>query len=138
MLGITHRDIKPSNMVFGKDGEVRLVDFGLAKDSKHSLKGKSGTPLYMAPEALKGKSTHKVDIWALGCVAYEMVAGKHPFKSETRSELDVKIVSSDYKLPSSFSPELGSLIKHMLNPDPKQRPTARELWKHAWFGKFIM
>ena len=78
-LGITHRDIKPENIMFGKDGEVRLVDFGLAKDTTHHMKAYAGTPYFMAPEVLNGNYTHKCDIWSLACVLYMLMAGKLPY-----------------------------------------------------------
>ena len=78
-LGITHRDIKPENIMFGKDGEIRLVDFGLAKDTTHHMKSYAGTPYFMAPEVLAGSYTHKCDIWSLACVLYMLMAGKLPF-----------------------------------------------------------
>ena len=74
-LGITHRDIKPENIMYGKDKEVRLVDFGLAKNTKHHMKSYAGTPYFMAPEVILGRYSHKCDIWSLACVLYMLMAG---------------------------------------------------------------
>ena len=61
--------------MFGKDGEVRLVDFGLAKDSNHAIHARAGTPYFMAPEVLNGSYTHKCDIWSLACVLFMLMLG---------------------------------------------------------------
>ena len=78
-LGITHRDIKPENIMFGSDGEVRLVDFGLAKDSQAQMSECVGTLCFIAPEVLNLNYSHKCDIWSLGCVLYLLVVGDIPF-----------------------------------------------------------
>ena len=95
-LGITHRDIKPENIMFGKDNEVRLVDFGLAKDTKHHMKAYAGTPYFMAPEVIKGYYTHKCDIWSLACVLYMLMAGKLPYTGTSREEVFEKIRHANY------------------------------------------
>lgn len=92
-LGITHRDIKPENIMFGRDGEVRLVDFGLAKDTPMHMKSYAGTPYFMAPEVLNGDYTHKCDIWSLACVLYMLMVGKLPFTGSSRNEVFEKIKS---------------------------------------------
>lgn len=135
-VGITHRDIKPENIMYGKDGEIRLVDFGLAKDSVLKMRSYAGTPFFMAPEVLKSCYTHKCDIWSLGCVLYMLLAGKLPFFGKSREEVFEKIGKAEYEECDTFSPELSSLIAQMFTVDPQQRPTAKELWSHAWFHKF--
>ena len=126
-LGITHRDIKPENIMYGHDGEVRLVDFGLAKDSVLKMRAYAGTPFFMAPEVLNGSYTHKCDIWSLGCVLYMLCAGKLPYYGTSREEVFSKIGKAEYSPCSSFSDELQSLIEQMFTLDPSERPTAREL-----------
>lgn len=79
---VVHRDIKPENIMYGRDGEVKLIDFGLAKrlhDSTTNLHTKAGTPHYMAPEVLSGSYNEKCDIWALGVLMYVLVSGYLPF-----------------------------------------------------------
>ncbi len=81
-IGVVHRDIKPENIMYGKDGEVKLIDFGLAKrlhDGVTNLHTKAGTPHYMAPEVLTGSYNEKCDIWALGVLLYVLVSGYLPF-----------------------------------------------------------
>ena len=82
--------------MFGKDGEVRLVDFGLAKDTTHHMKAYAGTPYFMAPEVLNGSYTHKCDIWSLACVLYMLMAGKLPYQGNSRREVFDKIKAGSY------------------------------------------
>ena len=136
-LGITHRDIKPENIMFGKDGEVRLVDFGLAKDTTHHMKSYAGTPYFMAPEVLNGYYTHKCDIWSLACVLYMLMGGKLPFTGSSRKEVFDKIKAGAYVAPSHFSTELKSLLEQMFVTTPEDRPTAAECKTHPWFKKLL-
>jgi serine/threonine-protein kinase len=82
---VVHRDLKPANVMLSPDGSIKLLDFGLAKllASDHVLTyggALVGTPAYMAPEQLLGEPVdHRADLWALGIVAYEMIAGRSPF-----------------------------------------------------------
>ena len=92
--------------MYGKDGEVRLVDFGLAKDTTHHMKSYAGTPYFMAPEVLKGYYTHKCDIWSLACVLYMLMAGRLPFQGKSRAEVFDKIKSGRYLPINHLSKEL--------------------------------
>ena len=96
--------------MYGEDGEIRLVDFGLAKDTQHHMKSYAGTPYFMAPEVLNGNYTHKCDIWSLACVLYMLMAGRLPFQGRTRREVFDKIKTGRYQECNSFSFELKSLL----------------------------
>lgn len=132
-LGITHRDIKPENIMYGKDREVRLVDFGLSKNSKEKMSTYAGTPYFMAPEVIKGEYGHECDIWSLGCVLYMLVAGKLPFEGYSKPEVFGKIQKGQYAMPKC-SEMCQDLIKKMLTVVPGQRPTALQCHQHPWFN----
>jgi serine/threonine protein kinase len=99
--GLVHRDIKPSNFMIGKDGHVTLLDFGIVKtidpsSSEYTMTGTNqqmGTPMYMSPEQVKSTKAvdSRSDIYSLGVVLWQMVAGKKPYNSETLSTFDIQL-----------------------------------------------
>jgi len=143
---IVHRDLKPENVLVCPDGYVVLADFGLAKifdektDMAHTM---CGTPEYMAPEVLLGKSqTFTVDWWALGVLTYELATGRPPFKHKNDRKLRKLIKKGKFPWPDPekhnihLSEDLMDFIKMLLNPDPAARLGAKgapEIMKHQWF-----
>ena len=149
--GIVHRDIKPENIMVRTDGIVKVLDFGLAKlledhardmvDHEADTRalvltdpGKVlGTPQYMSPEQARGEELDaRTDIWSLGVVLYEMLAGRPPFRGETKSHTVVSILESEPPPLTTFAPdipaELQRIVRKALTKDPDSRyQTARDL-----------
>ncbi|MCK6551263.1 protein kinase [Myxococcota bacterium] len=135
--GIIHRDIKPSNILVSKNGEVKLMDFGIARDPQNSeltMVGIAvGTPAYMAPEQIRGdKIDFRTDIFALGIVLYEMIGGEKPWPEEDGRSVTVKVLDEPYKPLSerepSVPPELERIVERCLQKDPAKRyKTTHEL-----------
>jgi eukaryotic-like serine/threonine-protein kinase len=128
--GVVHRDIKGSNVMMTEKGEVKLMDFGLAKMRNVSLLTKEGSTLgtvpYMSPEQAQGsKVDHSTDIWSLGVVMYEMLTGQLPFKSEYETALVYSIINEDPEpvtgLRSGVPMELDRIINKCLEKEPAGR-----------------
>jgi serine/threonine-protein kinase len=142
--GIVHRDLKPTNVRIGTNGEVKLLDFGIAKsDWSPGLTqtgGVIGTPHYLSPEQLgSGKATARSDIWALGIMLYEMLSGKVPFEAESITDLWDKVKAGSYARLASMSTAVmpdpapvraraDRVIARCLKRDPADRyPGVKEL-----------
>jgi serine/threonine protein kinase len=139
--GIVHRDLKPANITLTPGGVVKVLDFGLAttnsagpsEDFTHSptmlnVTRRSvllGTAPYMSPEQARGKPVDKrTDVWALGCVLYEMLTGTAAFSGETTTDVLATILHSDpdwLALPASTPPGMVRLVKRCLEKDLKRR-----------------
>lgn len=128
---ILHRDVKTQN-IFLRKRRVVFGDFGIAKvlDTPKELARTSiGTPYYMAPELFSYKPySYKVDIWALGCIMYEIMNQKHAFDAQHLNALAVKIMKGD-KVPLNtiYSKALRGLVDQMLSPKPRERPNIEEV-----------
>ncbi|GAA5890408.1 hypothetical protein JCM8208_004860 [Rhodotorula glutinis] len=129
---ILHRDIKPENVFLDENHNLKLGDFGLSKAMEQAAMTQTyvGTPYYMSPELINGQPYDvKSDIWALGCLIYELCAGHPPFhEARTQPELAVLIREGKIpELPKAYSPRLGQVVKAMLRQNPKQRPNTAQL-----------
>ncbi len=127
---IIHRDIKPSNILISKKGDVKLIDFGVARDeapSKLTVTGMIvGTPSYMSPEQANGdKLSRQTDIYSLGVLLYEMVTGVKPFNGETNTEVLMKIVKGKFDSPTKHNRDLPygivRIIKKAMRKDTRRR-----------------
>ena len=122
--GYIHYDLKPENILL-VDTVVKLCDFGFtSKDT--TLRW--GTMLYLAPELVLGTGhDHRVDIWALGVLLYELITETLPFCHESDGEVRKQILQCDYDLPSDLSIEVKNLIRSLICKDPEQRISLQEL-----------
>jgi eukaryotic-like serine/threonine-protein kinase len=140
---VVHRDLKPANIAVTPDGKVKVLDFGLAKaladearaidlsQSPTMTQGPSssgmilGTAAYMSPEQARGKAVDKrADIWALGCVLYEMLTGKAAFTGETLTDIIAAVVKNEPEwaaLPADTPAAIRTLLRRCLKKDPLQR-----------------
>ena len=140
--GVIHRDLKPANIKVRDDGTVKVLDFGLAKALGPSPTGDPsesptltamatqmgvimGTAAYMSPEQARGKPVDKrADIWAFGCVVYEMLTGSKPFPGDDISQTLARVIDRDpdwETLPRALPQALDTCLRRCLQKDPRQR-----------------
>jgi serine/threonine-protein kinase len=141
--GVIHRDLKPANIKITSDGKVKVLDFGLAKafagDQDGAILSNSptlsvaatqqgvilGTAAYMSPEQAKGKTVDKrADIWAFGCVLFEMLTGQAAFQGEDVSEVLASVIKGDANLnllPADVHPKVREIVFRCLQKDLKKR-----------------
>lgn len=132
--GIVHRDVKQENCVLDSDGNLKLIDFGLATKflPDQLFQEFCGSAEYAAPELLRGEfyKGPPIDVWAVGVIVFDLVVGDLPFGGESdfsfpRKKLEEAEVSDDF----------GSLLERILCEDPKNRITMKQIEKSKWMEK---
>ncbi|KAI0436866.1 putative 3-phosphoinositide dependent protein kinase-1 [Xylaria telfairii] len=157
--GVIHRDLKPENVLLDDQTHVKITDFGTARllsdprapqapgrieDMGTSSRAKEqddnraasfvGTAEYVSPELLTNKNACKAsDLWAFGCIIYQMLAGRPPFKGGSEYLTFQKIVALDYDFPLGFPPAARDLVERCLVLDPAQRLTIEHIKNHEFF-----
>ncbi|SPO00493.1 related to 3-phosphoinositide dependent protein kinase-1 (PDK1) [Cephalotrichum gorgonifer] len=154
--GVIHRDLKPENVLLDDHMHIKITDFGTAKmladpragdgrdgggpdgQSRKVEDGRArsfvGTAEYVSPELLTNKSSCKAsDLWAFGCIVYQLIAGRPPFKGGSEYLTFQKIVGLDYEFPPGFPPAARDLVERLLVLDPSQRLTIEHIKNHEFF-----
>ncbi|KAH7301442.1 hypothetical protein KP509_23G026700 [Ceratopteris richardii] len=139
--GVIHRDLKPENFLFANKKEnspLKAIDFGLSVFFKPGEKFSEivGSPYYMAPEVLKRNYGPEVDVWSAGVILYILLCGVPPFWAETEQAVAQAILRGALDLKRDpwpiISENAKSLVRQMLEPDPKKRLTAQQVLDHPW------
>lgn len=147
--GVIHRDLKPANLFLSSTGDVKVGDFGLARDlarNRLTIEGQTvGTCKYMAPEQVQGKAdlTGAVDLYALGCLMFQMLTGKPPFEGATVIEVFEKHLFTEPPNLQALAPDtpktLSSVVEKLLAKSPVDRPadaaTTRAMLQAALEGQ---
>ncbi|KAL6929424.1 hypothetical protein ACO0SA_000825 [Hanseniaspora valbyensis] len=143
--GILHRDIKPENILLDKERKVKLTDFGTAKilekeepGDKYDLFTRSksfvGTAEYVSPELLNDSYTdYKCDIWAFGCILFQMIAGKPPFKATNEYLTFQKVQKVQFAFTAGFPTVIRDLVKRILIKQPESRLEISEIKRHMFY-----
>jgi serine/threonine protein kinase len=145
--GVVHRDLKPANVMLTREGQIKLTDFGLAAptiglddEARTRVDAVIGTPAYMAPEQLSGqRCDHRADVYAFGCLAFELLTGRHLFTATNFREMEQQKLA--LRLPpaerigNGISTELAAFLEQALQVVPERRPgSLRPLV--AWASRF--
>ncbi|KAM7151540.1 3-phosphoinositide-dependent protein kinase 1 isoform 1-T1 [Macrochelys suwanniensis] len=131
--GIIHRDLKPENILLNEEMHIQITDFGTAKvlsaDSRQARANSFvGTAQYVSPELLTEKSACKSsDLWALGCIIYQLVAGLPPFRAGNEYLIFQKIIKLEYDFPEKFFPKAKDLVEKLLVLDATKRLGCEEM-----------
>ncbi|KAA0705434.1 3-phosphoinositide-dependent protein kinase 1 [Triplophysa tibetana] len=132
-IGIIHRDLKPENLLLNEEMHIQITDFGTAKQLLSDSTQKRansfvGTAQYVSPELLTEKSACKSsDLWALGCIIYQLVAGLPPFRAGNEYLIFQKILKLEYAFPEKFFPKAKDLVERLLCSDHTKRLGCEEM-----------
>ena len=156
--GVIHRDLKPENVLLDDQMHIKITDFGTAKllpdpreprdpnkpydpvSEAESTRAKSfvGTAEYVSPELLTDKNACKAsDLWAFGCIIYQLLTGRPPFKAANEYQTFQKIVNLEYEFPPGFPPAAKDLVERLLVLDPQRRLSIEHIKNHEFFDGVV-
>ncbi|KAK9747216.1 Protein kinase domain [Popillia japonica] len=139
---VLHRDLKPQNILLDSSNCAKLCDFGFARNMStgtHVLTSIKGTPLYMAPELIEEQPyDHNVDLWSLGCIIYELLVGKPPFRTTSILHLIRLIRHEPIQWPTFISENCISFLKGLLQKNPSERLSWPEILNHPFVEGHIL
>lgn len=139
-LKILHRDLKSANVFLQKDGSAKLGDLNVSKVARRGLGyTQTGTPYYASPEVWKDQPyDNKSDIWSLGCVLYEMITLRPPFRAENMEGLYNKVIKGQiHRIPERFSSDLDTIVRLLIQVQSENRPSCDQILKHPIIMKRI-
>jgi len=132
-LKILHRDMKSANVFLFSNGCAKLGDLNVSKVARRGLGyTQTGTPYYASPEVWKDKPyDHKSDVWSLGCVLYEMITLRPPFRAKDMEGLFNKVCKGQFsRIPDRFSDDLFKIVQYLLQVNSIQRPSCEQILQH--------
>uniref|UniRef100_V5HZJ3 non-specific serine/threonine protein kinase n=1 Tax=Ixodes ricinus TaxID=34613 RepID=V5HZJ3_IXORI len=141
--GIVHKDIKPGNLLLTNCGTLKISDLGVAEALDHfaiddTCHTSQGSPAFQPPEIANGLdsfSGFKVDVWSSGVTLFNITTGKYPFEGDNIYKLFENIGSGVFEVPTEVDPLLASLLKGMLDKNPRQRLALEQVQHHDWVRK---
>ena len=139
-LKILHRDMKSANVFLFSNGSAKLGDLNVSKVAKRGLGyTQTGTPYYASPEVWKDKPyDNKSDVWSLGCVLYEMITLRPPFRAQNMEGLYNKVCKGQFsRIPDKFSEDLSKIVQYLLQVNPILRPSCEQILNHPIIQKRI-
>ncbi|KAM0260620.1 hypothetical protein ACHAQJ_002683 [Trichoderma viride] len=140
-FNVCHRDLKPENILITADLQIKIADFGMAalhQTASHRLATACGSPHYAAPELLKNRQYRgdRADIWSMGVILYAMLSATLPFDDPDLRVMMGKTKKGQYEMPKFLSPEAEDLIRRMLQVNPDNRISMKQIWQHPLVQRY--